>query len=161
VDPITAFTVASTAFATVKKMVAAGREVQDVAGQIGKWFGAVTEFNRSVNVQANKKPSIFKRVLDQGSIEQQALEMTMGRQAIRKQEYVLKILIIAKYGENVYNEMMMDRIRLRKEQEKREREHAKRREDFRLNVLYGSAIAVMSAAVIWLTVFLFDYAQKK
>lgn len=158
-DPVTAFTVASTAFATVKKMVAAGREVQDVAGQIGKWFGAVSEFNRSANTQANKKPSIFKRVLDHGSIEQQALEMTMRRQAIYKQEYELKILIIAKYGENVYNEMMMDRIRLRKKQEQQQREHDRRRAEFRTNVMYGTGIAVLVAALIWMGSWFISRAQ--
>ena len=159
-DPITAFTVASTAFATVKKMVAAGREVQDVAGQIGKWFGAVTEFNIATNKQAEKKPSVFKKLLHDGSIEQQALEMTMRRQAIRKQENELRILIIAHYGENVYNEMIMDRIRLRKKQEQQQREHDRRRAEFRTNVMYGTGIAVLVAALIWMGSWFISRAQQ-
>lgn len=159
-DPITAFTAASTAFSTIKRLVAAGREVQDVAGQIGKWFGAVSDFNIATNKRAEKKPSIFKKLLNDGSIEQQALEMTMHRQAIRKQEQELRILIIAHYGENVYNEMIMDRIRLRKKQEQQQREHDRRRAEFKTNAIYSAAIAALIAALIWLGVFFYDKAAS-
>jgi hypothetical protein len=43
-EPITgilaAVSAANAAFGAVKKLVATGREIQDVAGQIGKWYGA-------------------------------------------------------------------------------------------------------------------------
>jgi hypothetical protein len=84
----------------------------------------------------------------------------MHKQALVKQEYELKILIIAHYGERVYNEMIMERIRLRKEREKKERELAKRRAEFKLNVLYGTGIAVLATLVIWLGVFLYDKAAQ-
>jgi hypothetical protein len=126
-EPITgilaAVSAANAAFGAVKKLVATGREIQDVAGQIGKWYGAFGDFNRLATEKANKKPSVFKRLLHDDSIEQEALQITMHKQALIKQEYELKILIVAHYGESVYNEMIMERIRLKKEREKKEREH--------------------------------------
>lgn len=149
-DPVTAFTVATTAFGTIKKLVEAGREVEDVAGQIGKWFGAVSDFHTHANRKAAERPSVFRKLLHDGSVEQQALDMAMKREALRKQEYQLKLLIIGHYGEVVYNEMMQDRIRIRRQREKAEREHEMRRAEFQANVFYATAIAVCLAALIWL-----------
>ena len=159
-EPITgiiaAVSAANSAFNAVKKMVAMGREVQDVAGQLGKWYGAFGDFNRIASEKANKKPSVFKRLLHEGSVEQQALEITMQRQALIKQEYELKILIIAHYGESVYNEMLMERIRVQKEREKREREHRLRQQNFILNAKYGTAIAFLATAVLALGYYLME-----
>lgn len=163
-EPITgilaAVSAANAAFGAVKKLVATGREIQDVAGQIGKWYGAFGDFNRLATEKANKKPPLFRRLMHDGSVEQEALQITMHKQALVKQEYELKILIIAHYGERVYNEMIMERIRLKREREKRERELAKRRAEFKTNALYGAAIAVLAALVIWLGVFLYDKAAR-
>ena len=47
IDPITAFGVATTAFKGIKALVHAGREVEDVTSQIGKWFGAVADYQHA------------------------------------------------------------------------------------------------------------------
>ena len=55
-DPISLFMAATAAFNTVKKLVEAGREVEDVLGQIGTWMGKVSELQAA----DNKKPdSLF------------------------------------------------------------------------------------------------------
>ena len=69
-DPISLFMAATAAFNTVKKLVEAGREVEDVLGQIGSWMGKVSE----LNALDNKKPSIFKRIGSGKSVEQEAME---------------------------------------------------------------------------------------
>jgi hypothetical protein len=77
-----------------------------------------------------------------------------------KQEYELKILIVAHYGENVYNEMIMERIRLKKEREKKEREHRLRQQEFMLNAKYGAAIAFVAVALIGVGYYLIDKVQR-
>lgn len=163
-EPITgilaAVSAANAAFGAVKKLVATGREIQDVAGQLGKWYGAFGDFNRLASEKVNKKPSVFNRLMHDGSVEQEALQITMHKQALMKQEYELKILIIAHYGENVYNDMILERIRLRKEREKREREHRLRQQEFMLTLKYGAAIAFLGTAVIALGYYLIDKVQR-
>ena len=83
----------------------------------------------------------------------------MHKQALIKQEYELKILIIAHYGENVYNEMIMERIRLKKEREKKDREHRLRQQEFMLNVKYGAAIAFLGVAVLAVFFWLKDLVR--
>jgi len=84
----------------------------------------------------------------------------MHKQALIKQEYELKILIVAHYGENVYNEMIMERIRLKKEREKKEREHRLRQKEFMLNVKYGAGIAFVATALIGVGYYLLDKVQQ-
>lgn len=162
-EPISAIlaaaSAANTAFTLVKKMVATGKEIEQVAGQIGKWYSAYGQFNHLAAQKANKKTSVFKRLLNEGSVEQEALQITMHKQALNKQEYELKLLIVAHYGERVYNEMIMERIRLKKEREKREREHRLRQQEFILNAKYGAAIAFLSVAVLALFYWLKDLAR--
>ena len=43
IDPITAVAMATSAFKTVQKMVSMGREIEDTLGQVGKWYGAVSD----------------------------------------------------------------------------------------------------------------------
>ena len=47
IDPITAVAMATSAFKTVQKMVAMGRDVEDTFGQMGKWYSAVSDFNEA------------------------------------------------------------------------------------------------------------------
>lgn len=151
-EPISAIlaaaSAANTAFTVIKKMVATGKEIEQVAGQIGKWYSAYGQFNNLAAEKANKKTSVFKRLLNEGSVEQEALQITMHKQALHKQEYELKLLIVAHYGERVYNEMIMERIRVKKERDKRAREHRLRQQEFFLNVKYGAALAFLTVALI-------------
>jgi len=163
-EPITgiiaAVSAANSAFTVIKKLVATGKEIEQVAGQIGKWYGALGDFNKLASAKANKKPSVFKRLLDDSSIEQEALQITMHRQALRKQENELRILIIAHYGERVYHEMIMERIRVQKEREKKAREHRLRQQEFLLNVKYGAAIAFLATALVALFYWLKDLVRQ-
>jgi hypothetical protein len=44
IDPISAITMATSAYNVVTRMVAAGREFEDTAQQLGKWYSAVNDF---------------------------------------------------------------------------------------------------------------------
>jgi hypothetical protein len=47
IDPISAITMATSAYNMVTRMVSAGREFEDTAQQLGKWFGAVSDLRRN------------------------------------------------------------------------------------------------------------------
>ena len=47
VDPITAVATATAAFNGIRKMVEAGQNIENTFGQIGKWYGAVSDFNEA------------------------------------------------------------------------------------------------------------------
>lgn len=114
-DPISIFMAATAAFNTVKKLVEAGREVEDVLGQIGAWMGKVSE----LNALDNKKPSIFKRIGSGKSVEQEAMEQLQRREAVRKQHLELMSMVKLRYGPQAFEDLMhMQRqIKLKRERE--------------------------------------------
>ena len=69
IDPITAFTAASAAFSGVKKLVQAGRELEDISGQLGAWYGAVADISKA---ESQRKNPTFLDKMSHGteSIEQ-------------------------------------------------------------------------------------------
>ena len=56
--------------------------------------------------------------------------------------------------------MVMERIRLKKEREKKEREHMLRQQNFMLNIKYGVAFAFLLTALSGLAYYIIDRVQK-
>ena len=140
-DPISLFMAATAAFNTVKKLVEAGREVEDVLGQIGSWMGKVSE----LNALDNKKPSIFKRIGSGKSVEQEAMEQLQRREAVRKQHLELMSMVKLRYGPQAFEELMQMQRQIKL---KREREiifQAQRRKD----VMMYCLLAVVLGLGIW------------
>jgi len=46
-DPVTAFATASAAYNFIKRAVEAGREIEDIGGQLGTWFGACADLKQA------------------------------------------------------------------------------------------------------------------
>ena len=114
-DPISIFMAATAAFNTVKKLVEAGREVEDVLGQIGSWMGKASELAEI----DNKKPGLFQRIGSGKSVEQEAMEQLQRREAIRKQHLELMSMVKLAYGPQAFDDLMhMQRqIKLKRERE--------------------------------------------
>lgn len=141
IDPVTAFGVAVTAFNTVQKLVKAGKEIESVAGQLGKWYSAVQSFNESA---AKKEQDLKKgKFLGKGSIEQEALDIVMHRERLKKMEYELYILIAGVYGQEAYKSMMSERVKIKRQREQAAKIAKRRKQEMIANGLYLFAIAFL------------------
>jgi hypothetical protein len=141
IDPVTAFGVAVTAFNTVQKLVKAGKEIESVAGQLGKWYSAVQSFNESA---AKKEQDLKKgKFLGKGSIEQEALDIVMHRERLKKMEYELYILIAGVYGQEAYKSMMAERTKIKRQREQAAKIAKRRKQEIIANGLYLFAIAFL------------------
>ena len=124
-DPISLFMAATAAFNTVKKLVEAGREVEDVLGQIGTWMGKVSELQAA----DNKKPSIFKRIGGGKSVEQEAMEQLQRREAVRKQHLEMMSMVKLRYGPQAFDELMQMQRQIKLKRERELIHQAQRRKD--------------------------------
>ena len=61
IDPITAIAGATAAFNTIKKGFAVGRDIESMAGDLGRWMGAVSDLKKADEL--NKKPPRLKKLL--------------------------------------------------------------------------------------------------
>mgnify|MGYP001130298384 FL=1 len=145
IDPITAVAMATSAFKMVQKMVSAGREIEDTLGQVGKWYGAVSDFNEAKRQAEN--PPLFRRIVASRSIEQEAMEMFANNKRIQQQEKDLRELLMYTYGATAYQELLGMRRSIREQREKVLYAQARRRKNFLWNSVGFTVIAVMSYAV--------------
>lgn len=143
IDPITAFTVATTAFNTIKKAVEVGREIEDVAGYLGKFFGAKADIAKAE--EKAKNPPIFRKLLSAGSVEEEALQIVVQRQKLMQMEKELRSMIILRYGQEVYLEMMRQRERIAVERRRAEYVQSQKRKHLMLNV----ALVAMVLLCLW------------
>ena len=158
IDPITAFTVATTAFNTIKKAVEVGREIEDVAQYIGKFFGAKADIVKAE--EKAKNPPIFKKLLSAGSVEEEALQIVVQRQKLMEMEKELRSMIILRYGQETYLEMMRQRERISMERKRVELLQKHKRQEFFLAVFYTGLIGVLLAALAWLVMLGFEMMGK-
>jgi len=142
IDPITAVAMATSAFKTVQKMVSMGREIEDTLGQVGKWYGAVSDFNEAKRQAEN--PPLFRRLVASRSIEQEAMEMFANNKRIQQQEKDLRELLMYTYGANAYQELLGMRRSIREQREKTLYAQARRRKEFLWNSVGFTVIAGMS-----------------
>jgi len=143
IDPVTAFGVAVTAFNTVQKLVKAGKEIESVAGQLGKWYSAVQSFNESA---AKKEKDLKKgKFLGKGSIEQEALDIVVHRQQLKKMEYELYILIAGVYGQEAYQSMVAERVKIKRQREQAAKVAKQRKKDMVANGFYLLGIVFLLA----------------
>ena len=145
---LTAVAAATTAYKSVVKLVNAGRELEDVAGQLGKWYTAASDIANAD--EEAKNPPFYKKLLYKGSVEEEALNATIAKQKLAEQESELRTMIMYRYGSNVYKEMIDLRRKIRKQ---REQEVYRRRKAWR-NLWEGVAIVVLlaltSVTIFWL-----------
>lgn len=151
IDPVTALAAATTAFKAVQSLVNTGREIEDVAGQLGKWFTAVSDI-REAEAQA-KNPPLFKKLVFSQSVEEEALNALIAKKKAKEQEDQIREMIVWRYGMDALREMYVMRRQIRAAREKA----VYRRQKFKRNIQDGIIITMLLATgigAIWLFVYL-------
>ncbi len=145
IDPITAISAATAAFNGVRKLVAAGREIEDVVGQLGKWYGAAADLNRA-EAQI-KNPPLFTKLFKGGSIEQEALQIIVHKKKLEEQEKQLQDLLNIRFGFGTWREMIELRRQIKKEREETIYKQQEAKRAFFENALLTFLVLVLFAVI--------------
>jgi hypothetical protein len=146
IDPVSALAIATSAFNLLKKGISAGRELEDMAGQLGTWFGAVSDV-KSAEEEA-KDPPLFKKLISSRSVEQEALQALVARKKIEQQEKELRELIVWRWGTEEYTAMMRDRARIKDTRAKAIQNQRRKMRKFIANVLTIGAILALVGIIV-------------
>ena len=142
-DPVTlaaCISGASKAYNMVAKAVNAGREIEDTAQYIGKFFDSKEKI-----LEIEKENEYGPKFLRGSSVEAQALEIQMAKHKTQQMESQLReIIVLYGPGEAFYNEMMKTRRTIRA---KRLAEAEARATNKRL-LIDGGLIMLMAAATM-------------
>ena len=152
IDPFTAITAATTAFKTVQRFVAAGQDFENTVGQMGKWYTAVSDFRKGQQMQ--KKPPLFKKLFDSGSVEEEALALLIHEKKITEQEKELQTLLNWRYGFGTWDELTEMRRSIRAKREKEVYKQAELRKDLletiTLTIVVAIGIVFVSAIIYFI-----------
>ena len=143
IDPITAITAATSAFNMVKRFVDAGKDLEDVATHLGKWYTAASDLSHAA--EKNKNPPIFKKLFSGGSVEEEALAIIMHKKKLAEQEKQLQTMLNFRYGYGTWEEMIQLRRKIRKERQETIYKQQKRKDAFLEAVFTIVAIIVFLA----------------
>jgi hypothetical protein len=150
---------ANAAFKGVKALVSAGREIEDVVGQLGKWYTAAAYFY--VGANQKKKPKLFGKSQAGMSVEEEAMQIAVARETMRKQDMQLQSMIKMRYGMDVYKQMMDLRIKLQKERLKEEENLRKAKMKFH-NDLWFATSGIIVVVIFFLFLWnIMTYTGKK
>jgi hypothetical protein len=145
-DPVSALAIATSAYKVIKKGIEMGRELEDMGGQLGTWFSAVSDV-KSAEEEA-KDPPLFKKLIAKGSVEQEAMQALLARKKIEQQEKELRELIVWRWGVEEYTAMMRDRTRIKDTRAKAIQNQRRKMRKLIANVLTITAIVGLLGAIV-------------
>ena len=156
-DPLTiagAIGVASKAFNAIKQGLAVGQDLDQMAGQIGKWMSAVSDVDQAE--KEAKHPPLFKKLMYASSIEQQALEAFAAKKKLEQQRAELKQYLILTFGPSAWNELLHTEGTIRKQRQ----EMIYKRKERLHKIINAFAIGLLTITVIGF-IFLLLYLWKQ
>jgi hypothetical protein len=140
-EPTSLLLAATTAFSALKKGFAVAKDVESMAGDIGRWMNAVNDLEEHHKKERKKY----------GSIEAEALETWAALRKAKAQEEELRLYIIAHYGMDAWQQIIRMQGRIRKQRQ----EEAKRRKQQREDILiWAGAVAIVSIVFFFLVAVL-------
>jgi len=150
IDPVSALALATSAYKAIKKGIEMGRELEDMGGQLGTWFGAVADVKNAE--EEAKDPPLFKKLIASGSVEQQALQALFARKKIEQQEKELRELIVWRWGTEEYTAMMRDRVKIKDTRARALQAQRRKMRNFIINTLTIVALLGLTGILIMFTV---------
>ena len=120
-----AIATAGRAFNYINAAVNKGHEIQDLATKFGAFFDAkdsILEHEANIN-----NASTVSKIFSKGSVESQALQVTMAKHKAQQMESQLRELIVLTVGQQFYVEMMRQRQAIRKQRLEAARARAARK----------------------------------
>jgi len=152
-DPITAMATASAAFNTIKKGFQVGRDIEQMASDLGRWMGALSDLEQAE--KEAKNPPIFKKLFAGSSVEQEAMEAFAAKTKAEKQRDELKTWIQYTMGQSKWDELIRMEADIRKQRQEtlyRQRERRRKFLEIIAIILFGAVVVSFISFVLWLAV---------
>jgi hypothetical protein len=149
-DPFTAFATAQAAVAGIQKALKLGKDIQGLVGEFGKFFDAKDAVQKAANDNAKKGQS------DTGK----AMEIVMQANQLREMEEQLKHQLVYGGYPELWEQMLIERGKIRQAREKAEREaRVARKKLVAQRVLAAQIFGALITVIILGTLIIFIVKQ--
>ncbi len=115
IDPVTAIAGATAAFNAIKSGFSVGRDIESMAGDLGRWMNCISDLKKSEEM--NKKPPLFKKLFQSGSVEEEAMAIFMAKKKAEDMREQLKQIIIMSRGLSAWDELLKTEGDIRKKRQ--------------------------------------------
>ena len=115
IEIVAAVSAASGAFNAIKQGFAAGREIESMAGDLSRWMGAVSDIRKAD--EYNKKPPLFKKLFNAGSVEEEAMQIFMAKKKAEDMSDELRQIISFTRGPSAWEELLRTEADIRKKRQ--------------------------------------------
>ena len=141
-----AVSAATSAFQAIKKGVAVGQDIENMAGALGKWMGAVSDIKKAEEM--NKKPPLFKKLFQAGSVEEEAMQIFMAKKKAEDMREQLKQIIMLTRGMSAWQELLKTEADVRKRRQKMIYDQKERQKKLIDGILIGVLVLVCTGAIV-------------
>jgi hypothetical protein len=148
IDPITAFATAQAAVAGIQKAIKLGKDIQGLVGDFGRFFDAKDAVQKAANDAGKKGQS------DTGK----AMEIVMQANQLREMEEQLKHQLVYGGYPELWEQMLIERAKIRQAREKAERESKIARKKlvaqrlFYAQIIGGTLVVIIFGIIVVLVI---------
>jgi len=144
-DPVSCVMMASGAFKALKGAIGAGKDLQEMTGQLATWGRAFSDFT---NLEEREKNPPFWKKTFKGSDEETAIEIFAHKKKMEHMRQEIKEHITWHYGKSAWDEVLQIEASMRK---KRKEELYKKQEriDAAINFAIGAFIFCLGSGILF------------
>jgi|TARA_A100000171_G_scaffold52296_1_gene69984 hypothetical protein len=154
-DPVTCVAMATGAFKALKGAIGAGKDLQEMTGQLANWGKAFSDFT---NLEEREKNPPWWKQTFKGSDEETALEIFANKKKMEQMRQEIKDHISWNYGPSAWEEVLQIEAKMRR-QRKEELYKKQERIDAIINFSIGGVIFILGGGIL-LLVFYFIGKQQ-
>jgi len=145
-DPITAMATASAAFKALKSGFMVGRDIEQMAGDLSRWMGALSDLEQAE--KEAKNPPIFKKMFAGKTVEQEALEVFTAKRKAQEQRDELKSWISLTLGPKAWQDLVATEGKIRKQRQETIYKQREKRRKF-TEIISLSILACIGALLLY------------
>ena len=146
IEVMAALAVANSAFKGVQTLMGRGAELEQMVGQLGKWYTAASDIRAAGELQ---KPSMLKRLVNSESVETEALNQIIAKKKLLEHERELRSMIVMRFGIEEYKEMIQMRRDIKAAREKEVYARMRLKQNIADAAIVGVGALVSIAMIVW------------
>lgn len=152
IDPISAMATASAAFKTIKQGFSVGRDIEQMASDLSRWMGALSDLEQAE--KEAKNPPIFKKLFSGSTVEQEAIQAFASKKKAEQQRYELKQWISLTLGTKAWEELLRMEGQIRKQRQETIYKQRERRRKFveivAVVCIILTGVGLLALFIMWL-----------
>jgi len=156
-DPVSCVALATGSFKALKAAIGAGKDLQDMTGQLSQWGKAFSDFT---NLEEREKNPPFWKKTFKGSDEETALEIFANKKKMEQMRSEIKEHITWHYGKSAWDEVLAIEASMRKRR-KDELYRKQQQLDAAINFAIGAILFSISAGLLFLFFYIWGTYQGR